>query len=242
MYTSGRMWHISMLTFELTFRTNFLENIMTITTQTLRASAFALLATVLMACQGETNAQSIDETKYQPVSKQITITSGDKIEVAELFWFGCPHCYSLEPALKKWKKTKPANVKFKKVPAIFSARWEFHAKAFYTMEALDVPEEAYENFFRALHVERRQISNLSQLSAHLKPYDKTEEQVEASFNSFEVDSNLRAAKKITQQSGAKGVPALIVDGKYLTSETISGGTQQMFSIVDQLVGKAAAER
>lgn len=231
-----------MLTFELTFRTNFLENIMTITTQTLRASAVALLATVLMACQGETNAQSVDETKYNAVSKQITVTSGDKIEVAELFWFGCPHCYSLEPALKKWKKTKPANVEFKKVPAIFSARWEFHAQAFYTMEALDAPEEAYENFFRALHVERRQISNIAQLIAHLEPYGKTAEQVEASFNSFEVDSNLRAAKKITQQSGARGVPALIVDGKYLTSETISGGTQQMFSIVDQLVGKAAAER
>lgn len=242
MYTSSRMWHIPELTFELTFREPFLENIMTLTTQTLRASAFALLATVLMACQGESNAQSVDESKYKPVTKQITVTSGDKIEVAELFWFGCPHCYSLEPSLKAWKKSKPANVEFKKVPAIFSSAWEFHAKAYYTMEALDAPEEAYDAFFRALHVERRNINNVSQLSAHLKPYDKTEEQVESAFNSFEVDSKLRSAKKITQQSGARGVPSIIVDGKYLTSETISGGTQEMFTIVDQLVGKAAAER
>lgn len=242
MYTSSRMWHISRLPFESTFREHFLENTMTFTSQTLRASAFAIIATVLMACQGETNAQGVDESKYQNVSKPITVTSGDKIEVAELFWFGCPHCYSLEPALKEWKKTKPANVQFKKVPAIFSKNWEFHGKAFYTMEALGVPDEAYEAFFRALHVERRSISNVSQLSAHLKPYDTTAEQVEAAFNSFDVDSKLRAAKKITQQSGARGVPAIIVDGKYLTSESLSGGTQQMFGIVDQLVGKAAAER
>lgn len=230
------------LTFESTFRHNFLENIMTITNQTFRAAAFALIATLLMACQSETNAQSVDETKYQPTKQAITVTSGDKIEVAELFWFGCPHCYALEPELNNWKKTMPANVEFKKVPAIFSKRWEFHAQAFYTMEVLDVPDEAYENFFRALHIERRSINNLSQLNEFLKVFDKTPEQVEATFNSFEVDSKLRAARKITNQSGARGVPAIIVDGKYLTSETISGSTEQMFNIVNQLVGKAAAER
>lgn len=215
---------------------------MTLTTKTLRATVSGLLLTLLMACQGETNAQSVDESKYQPVGQQITVTTGDKIEVAELFWFGCGHCYSLEPALKEWKKTKPANVEFKKVPAIFSSNWEFHGKAFYTMEALGVPQKAYDDFFRALHVERRNISTLSQLSNHLKQFGKTEQQVAAAFNSFDVDNKLRAAKKITRQSGARGVPAIIVDGKYLTSQTISGGTQQMFSIVDQLVGKAAAER
>lgn len=215
---------------------------MTLTTHTVRASAFALIATFLMACQGETNAQSIDDSKYKPVSKQITVTSGDKIEVAELFWFGCGHCYSLEPALKEWKKTKPKNVTFKKVPAIFSSSWEFHGKAFYTMEALNVPQEAYDAFFRALHIEQRKISTLSQLSAHLKPFGKTEKQVESAFNSFDVDSKLRVAKKITRQSGARGVPSIVIDGKYLTSEVISGGTEQMFNIVDQLVVKAAAER
>lgn len=216
---------------------------MTVITKIFRTSALALLATILMACQSETNAQVVDSSKYKPVGQQITVTSGDKIEVAELFWFGCSHCYSLEPSLKAWKKTIPDNVKFKKIPAIFSKNWEFHGKAFYTMEALEVPEEAYEAFFRALHVERRNISNLAQLSAHLKPYGVSDDQVKAAFNSFAVDSQLRNAVKITRQSGARGVPSIIVDGKYLTSATIiQGNNQQLFNVVDQLVEKAAAER
>ena len=83
---------------------------MTLTTKTLRATVSGLLLTLLMACQGETNAQSVDESKYQPVGQQITVTTGDKIEVAELFWFGCGHCYSLEPALKEWKKIEARTV------------------------------------------------------------------------------------------------------------------------------------
>jgi len=210
--------------------------------QSLRASFFVIIATVLMACQGETVAQTVDETKYQAVSNEITVSTGDKIEVTELFWFGCSHCFALEPSIKKWKKNIPENAVFKKVPAVFSARWEFHAQAFYAMQTLGVPDEAYDKFFSTLHIERKQINNIGQLSSFLAAYDKTEKQVESAFNSFDVDSKMRLAKKITRDSGARGVPAMIVDGKYLTSQQLSGGTEQMFEVVDQLVAKAAAER
>ncbi len=216
---------------------------MTSATQTLRASAFALVATVLMACQGETIAQTVDESRYQAVNKEMTVTTGDKIEVAELFWFGCGHCFALEPGIKKWKQDGiPENAEFKKIPAIFSARWEFHAQAFYTMQALGVPEEAYDGFFRKLHVERKQINNMSQLVDFLAAYDKNEDAVKSAFNSFDVDSKMRAAKKITRDSGARGVPAIVVDGKYLTNQQLSGSTDGMFDVINQLVSKAAAER
>jgi len=210
--------------------------------KTLRASAFALVATVLMACQSETIAQTVDTSKYKPVREQMTVTTGEKIEVAELFWFGCGHCFALEPAIKQWKKNIPANAEFKKVPAIFSARWEFHGQAFYTMESLDVPQAAYDEFFNTIHIKRAPLNNLGQLVSFLETYDKTQEQVESAFNSFAVNNKMRAAKKITRQSGANGVPAIVVDGKYLTSQQLSGGTAEMFQVVDQLVGKAASER
>ena len=210
--------------------------------QSMRASALILVATVLMACQGETNAQTVDDTKYQPVREQMTVTTGNKIEVAELFWFGCGHCYALEPAIKQWKKNIPANAEFKKVPAIFSARWEFHGQAFYTMQALGVPEAAYDKFFSDIHVKRQPLNNMTQLVSFLSAYGKDEEQVKSAFDSFDVNNKMRAAKKITRQSGATGVPAIVVDGKYLTSQQLTGGTPQMFQVVDQLIGKAAAER
>ncbi len=210
--------------------------------QTLRASAFVLVATVLMACQGEINAQTVDSSKYKPVREQMTVTTGAKVEVAELFWFGCGHCFALEPALKRWKKDIPANAEFKKVPAIFSSRWEFHGQAFYTMQSLGVPEQAYDEFFNTIHVKRARLNNMGQLVSFLKKFDITEEQVTSAFNSFDVNNKMRAAKKITRQSGATGVPAIVVDGKYLTSQQLSGGTPEMFQVVNQLIGKAASER
>lgn len=216
---------------------------MTSVIQTLRGSAMVLVTTALIAYQGQTIAQTVDESKYQAVSKEFTVTTGDKIEVAELFWFGCGHCFALEPSIKKWQADGiPENATFKKVPAIFSARWEFHAQAFYTMQALGVPEEAYDTFFTKIHVDRKPINNLKQLSMYLAAYDKTEEAVNSAFNSFDVDSKIRAAKKITKDSGARGVPAIVVDGKYLTNQTLGGSTEGMFEVVNQLVDKSAAER
>ena len=210
--------------------------------QTLRASAFALVALVMMSYQGETFAQVVDSSKYKPVREEMTITTGSKVEVAELFWFGCGHCFALEPAIKEWKKNIPANAEFKKVPAIFSARWEFHGQAFYTMQSLGAPEEAYDEFFSTIHIKRAPLNNMGQLVSFLAKFNFTEEQVNSAFNSFDVNNKMRAAKKITRQSGATGVPAIVVDGKYLTSQQLAGGTGELFQVVNQLIGKAASER
>ena len=185
---------------------------------------------------------TLDPKTYKPVAETITVSSGENIEVTELFWFGCGHCFALEPHIKSWLKNKPANAKFKKVPAVFSKRWEFHAKAFYTMEALNVPEKAYDDFFRQIHVIKRGINTIDGLVKFLAPFNKEKELVENTFNSFAVDSQFRNAVKITKASGARGVPAMIVDGKHLTSQSDAGGTDEMFEVVDKLVAKAAAEK
>lgn len=215
---------------------------MSLRSKTLKLSAGLIAALSLAFAVTHSNAQSIDESTYKPVATQFKVSTGDKIEVAELFWFGCGHCYALEPTLKKWKETKPENVEFVKIPAIFSQRWEFHGKAFYTMQALNVPEEAYDALFHSIHVKRKQINNLRALTALLANYDKTEEQINSAFNSFEVDSKVRAAMKISRQSGATGVPTIVVDGKYQTSQGMTGGVDGLFKTVDLLVEKAASER
>lgn len=203
----------------------------------LMAISFALIAVA-----GCSQAQDL-AGKYEAVASEMTVSSGDKIEVVELFWFGCGHCFALEPTVKDWlKNNKPENAEFKKVPALFSARWEFHGQAFYTMQALNVPAEAYDTFFSRIHIERKGVNTLSGLVDFLAAYDKNKQQVEDAFNSFVVDSQMRNAKKITRASGARGVPAMIVDGKYRTSQQLSGGSTQMFEVVNQLVEKAAAER
>ena len=210
--------------------------------KTLKTALFTIGASVLVASQS-ISAQTLDSSKYKDTREPIAVTTGDKIEVTELFWFGCGHCFALEPALNKWKKNAiPANAEFKKVPALFSKRWEFHGQAFYTMQSLGVPEAAYGKFFKAIHEKRNPMNTMGRLVTFLSDYDFTEKQVESAFNSFDVNNKMRAAKKITLQSGATGVPAIIVDGKYLTSQQLSGGTPELFEVVNQLVGKAAEDR
>lgn len=211
--------------------------------KTFKSASIVIVASVLMACQGETIAQTVDETKYKPVTTPFNVSTGEKIEVVELFWFGCGHCFALEPHIKKWdKEDRPDNVELVKVPALFSKRWEFHGQAFYTMQLLGAEEKAYDAFFQSIHVKRKPINSLSTFVSFMSEYGKTKEEVEAAFSSFAVDTKMRNARKITQASGARGVPALVVDGKYLTSQKNAGGTSQMFSVVNQLAAKAAAER
>ena len=195
-----------------------------------------------MACQAQTTAQELDPSKYQTVTSEFAVSTGDKIEVAELFWFKCGHCFALEPTLKKWSEAKSDNAELVKIPAIFSARWEFEAQAFYTMQSLNAPEAAYDAYFNRIHVQRKYINDVAALAEFLGEYGLATDQVKSAFDSFAVDTNMRNAKKISLASGATGVPAIIVDGKYLTSVTHAGSTQEMFKVVDQLIEKAAAER
>ena len=221
---------------------------MSLHSKILKLSALVVTALGITFAIAQANADEhghdnkLSEASYKPVTSQFKVSTGDKIEVAELFWFGCGHCFALEPSLKTWKKTIPENAAFVKIPAIFSSRWEFHGRAFYTIQSLNVPEEAYDGFFHSIHIKRKQINNLSTLIAFLKVFDKTEEQVISAFNSFEVDSKVRAAKKISRESGATGVPAMVVDGKYMTNQSLGKGVKGMFATVDQLIEKAAAER
>lgn len=213
-------------------------------TTTMKFTTTLLVAIALMACQAQTSAQTeLSDDSYTSLSSPLDPSTGDKIEVMELFWYGCGHCFSLEPHIKNWKeKNQPENAAFVKVPAIFSKRWEFHGKAFYTMEALGILDEANDAFFHRIHVQRKPINTLDQLVAFLADYDFNEEQVTQAFNSFAVDSKLRNAKIITAKSTANGVPAILVDGKYHTSVSLAGSADNLFTVVNQLVDKAAAER
>ena len=194
----------------------------------------------LMACQAQTDGP--DPTKYRAVNQPIPVTTGDKVEVAELFWFKCGHCYALEPALKRWSETMPENAELVKIPAVLNSRWAFEAQAYYTMQALDVPQKAYDNYFMSIHVQRKYINSVDDLSEFLAEFGKTPEQVKSAFASFAVDTNMRYAKRAGISSGATGVPAIIVDGKYITSVTDAGSVSEMFEVVNQLIKKAESER
>lgn len=187
--------------------------------------------------------QIVEGQHFTRLEKPLKISTGDKIEVRELFWYGCPHCNRLEPVIINWLKTKPENSEFIPMPAVFSERWIFHARAFYTIKALGLEEEAHPKVFESIHNKRRPINNIKQLSRFLKAnYDVDSDKVQKAFNSFTVDSNLRAANAYSLKSGSNGVPTVIVDGKFRATVRSAGGNKELFDVVDQLIDLAQSER
>jgi len=149
----------------------------------------------------------------------------DKIEVTELFWYGCIHCYQMDPILSDWVKKLPKDVYFKRMPAIPRPDWAPMARAFYAMETLGVADKLHTPLFDAVHKERslnpgdeKAILQWVTLKSGLD-----RKKVEDAFNSFSMNASLNKAAQVFKASGATGVPTLMIDGKYITSSTMAGG-------------------
>ncbi len=167
-----------------------------------------------------------------------------KVEVTELFWYGCPHCYELEPHLAVWVKKLPQDVVFKRVPGIPRADWAPGAKAYYAMEALGVLDKLHAPFFEAIPKQRAVKPNdeAGIIDWITKQSGMDRKKVSDAYNSFSVNTKNMRAMQIFRASGATGVPALIIDGKYISSISMAGGTEALLKVADQLIAKARAEK
>jgi len=142
----------------------------------------------------------------------------------------------------QWKQTKADYIDFVEVPAVFGPQWRFHAQAFFTTKALGIKETTHQKIFDTIHVNRKRLSNLSQLQELLEPLGQSPEKTEAAFNSFAVDANMRGAQLFAQKAGARAVPTIIIDGKYTTSVSKAGGHSQLIELINWLAKKSKDER
>jgi thiol:disulfide interchange protein DsbA len=200
--------------------------------------ALALLVSLTAATLTPTTAlaQEIDEgIDYRVVEQPMRAEDGDDVEVLELFWYGCPHCYHLEPSIKQWLVSKPDGVSFRRLPAAASPRWVPHAKAYYAAEMLGQLDKLHEPLFKALHDERRKIFTDDQIIAFAAEQGIDEDAFRKAYNSFPVDMKVRKSAELVRNYNIDGVPAMVVNGKYVTSATQTGSTDKMFLVVNQLV-------
>lgn len=166
----------------------------------------------------------------------------DKIEVAELFWYGCGHCFQFEPVLQEWKKTLPEDVSFREVPALFGGVWNTHAQLFYTVQSLGKLEETHKAIFNAIHVEKLRLANEAEMIEFLEPYGISEEQFEKAWSSFGVRSKMSEAGRLAKAYRATGVPTLIVNGKYRIEGGMVGGFDGMLEVADYLIAQERQAR
>ncbi|WP_455203745.1 thiol:disulfide interchange protein DsbA/DsbL [Kaarinaea lacus] len=204
------------------------------------AKFFVLITCGLLLCTLSATAATFKEKiHYERVEPAQPTSTGDKIEVVEMFWYGCPHCNNLEPHVERWLKRKPANAEFVRIPAVFRPQWELHARAFYTAEVLNVLEKTHTAMFAAIHNQKRNLNSEKELMEFFAQQGVSNEDFKRVFKSFAVEAKVRRAKDLSQRYGIPGVPALIVNGKYRTGAQLAGGNANIFKVVNFLVDKEA---
>ncbi|MHB8622489.1 MAG: thiol:disulfide interchange protein DsbA/DsbL [Sulfuricaulis sp.] len=170
------------------------------------------------------------------------VETGNKIEVREFFWYGCPHCYALEPALTLWLKHLPANAQFVRTPGTASPAWSLDAQAYYTFQDLGLTAKLHQAYFTARQEQHEAMIDEKAITDFAVRHGVDRKRFSAAFNSFGVHLKLEQAKQLNQDLNIDSVPTLVVDGKYLTSPAMAGGEDGLFKVLDQLISKAARER
>lgn len=158
-----------------------------------------------------------------------------KVEVIEFFWYGCPHCYQFEPLLEKWHSSMPANVTFIRQPAVFSKVWAKHAKAYFTAEVLGVVDEVHADLFQAIQIKKQKLTSEEDLAEFFVAHGVDKAAFHDAYNSFIVDTKMRQAKTMGPRYGITGVPAIVVNGKYLVNGKTAGSHEGMIKVINELI-------
>ncbi|MDW3095808.1 MAG: thiol:disulfide interchange protein DsbA/DsbL [Gammaproteobacteria bacterium] len=195
-----------------------------------------LLFVVSAAIAADDHAHATAGQGYLPLDPAVPrlVENDARHEVVELFWYGCSHCFDFEPYINKWKKEKSDDVNFVRVPAIFNARWEQHARAYYALEIMGKLEQGHELLFSGIHEQGRGLHDLDSMARYLATHDIDEAKFRESFASFAVETKINRAKQLIRQYQVTGVPAVIVDGKYKTSASDAGGYSQLVDVINSL--------
>lgn len=200
-----------------------------------RLHAFITILFLLTA--GLTHAADPYEGAYRQISPTQPTQTDDKIEVVEIFWYGCPHCYNFEPHIERWQENAPDNVAFRRIPAVLNQGWIPHAKAYYTAIKLGVLEQIHEPLFDALHRERKRIFTESDLRDFFVSRGVDGNDFTRVYNSNEVETKIKQAYFMARNYKLTGVPSVVVNGKYMTSASMAGSFEKMLQIINHLVEK-----
>ena len=174
------------------------------------------------------------------VPTQPTVGSADKIEVAEFFWYGCPHCYDMEPYINKWAENKDPNVRFVRVPATWNALVRLHGQLYYTEEVLarngvlKNAEEFRDAVFQEYHRRNNRMTTEAAIQTLFARFGVSAEQFQATWSSFEVNQKLRVAEDLARRYSISSVPAVVVNGKYRTVASEAGGYTKLMELIDEL--------
>ena len=190
----------------------------------------ALISLVVLLA-GESRAQS----GYELINPPQNTNNPEKVEVLEFFWYGCPHCYQMEPSMKDWEDNrKPDYVEVVRAAPPLNPSWANHSRAFYAAEVLGVLDKFHEPMFEALHKERKRLNTPEQIAKFAGSLGIDEQKFLGTMKSFAVETKMNRARQQAIAMKLTGVPAIVVNGKYKTGASQAGGYPQLFDLVNKL--------
>jgi len=193
------------------------------------------------ALAGGAVAQPRPGRNYSVLDPALPVETKGKIEVIEFFWYGCPHCYNLQPYMHKWLKTLPADAQLRRVPAIFNQRWARDAATFYAFEALGVLEKVHQPFFDAIHRDRLRSDNRESMHEWLQKQGIDPKKFDEAVASFGVQSKVKRAMQLTAGYRIDGTPSLAVQGRYRISADQASSQEDMLATASYLIDLARKE-
>ena len=180
---------------------------------------------------------------FQVITPPQPTESGNKVEIIEFFSYACPHCQALQPSLSAWLKRKPADVEFRRIPAVFQDNWVPFARIFFTLDAMGLTDKLHHDVFAAIHEQKVRLQDPKVLFdwAASKGVDK--KKFMDTYNSFAVQSRTQRATDVTRRYNVPFTPAIVVDGRWLTgpSMTAAGSSidyNNFFKVLDQMIANA----
>lgn len=176
---------------------------------------------------------------YQQLNAPVSASSDGKVEVVEAFWYGCGHCYNLEPAIEAWVANKPDNVVFTRLPTVLGSSWEAHARAYHTAEVLGVLDKIHQPLLTAIHSEKRRLMNEDQLAEFFAEQGVDKDTFRKTYHSFAVETRLKRSQDLVKRYRLSSVPSIVVNGRYVTNTSMAGSEEKLFEVVDYLVEKEA---
>lgn len=214
-------------------------------TRVLRSLVGGLLAMLAAAALvGAAQAQEVrarQNIEYRLIAPQ-PVETGERVEVIEFFWYGCPYCNELQPAMEEWIKRKPADVTLRRVPAILRDSWAPHARIYYTLELLGEVDRLHQRVYHGYHVEELHMSKPDVMEQWASRNGIDRRKWLDAYYSPEVDARVARAHQLTKRYEVQGTPSVVIDGRYITSSSMTPSVRAVMTVVDDLIRLARQQR
>jgi len=214
---------------------------------TRRALLAAMLAATLVTSINAA-AQLTRGKDYRVMDLPQPTDSGRKVEVIEFFWYGCPHCNNMQPSLRAWLKNKPADVEFRRVPAVLQDTWVPLTRAYHALEAMGLTDKLHHEVFAAIHEQKVRLQDPKVLFDWVANRGVDRKQFMDTYNSFGVQSRVQRSIDMTRNYDVPFTPVVVVDGRYLTAPSMTlkpdnrVDYERYYKVLDQVIAMARKAR